>query len=72
MSDFDDLLAAFLKLLRDSEFDPGQKRNDSGEWTDEGGGSGKRKKAKPQDAKSKPAGKTDTQPITGKSIPEEG
>jgi hypothetical protein len=41
MSQFDDLVAAFLSLCRDTEFDPSQKRADDGEWTN-GGGSQKR------------------------------
>jgi hypothetical protein len=38
MSQFDDLVGAFLSLYRDTEFDPSQKRADDGEWTDGGGG----------------------------------
>jgi hypothetical protein len=45
---FDELIAAFLSLARDTEYDPDQKRADDGEWTDEGGGGGGgSKKVKP-------------------------
>jgi hypothetical protein len=46
---FDELVAAFLSLCRDTEYDPDQKRADDGEWTDGGGGSGsgRSKKVKP-------------------------
>lgn len=71
MSTFDELLTAFVDLTRAAEFDPSQKRDDVGQWTD-GGGGGKRKKSNPKSTKNKPAGKDDTQLMTGQSIPEEG
>jgi hypothetical protein len=41
MSQFDDLVTAFLSLCRDTEFDQSQKRADDGKWTDGGGSGGK-------------------------------